>query len=213
VLAYELKKEDDGTAAPAGTGAISSPTTTGATLALGATGSAVLTVDPVAGPAAITTPDYLVVSRFGGSLVMLCDAATLPGDSVGRFVGVASSIAQGGLAPQPLTDAAALAGLRLVKMYNCSYHATDGPQRQNTAADAMTASIEFDTEANLTIGGNTWTAAQLSDMLANGTSVAGSRFTAWRFTVDGSPRVVLLQRGDYDATNNVAGFLRLWLPE
>ena len=50
-------------------------------------------------------------------------------------------------------------------------------------------------------------------MLAHGSSVGGLNFTAWRFTIDGQPRVVLVERSDYDTVNQTPGIVQLWLPQ
>jgi hypothetical protein len=211
-LVYDVARENDGTAFT-GAGAVSDPTTSGASLSLGAAGTIVLTVDASSG-FVITTPDYTVVNRFAGSVLMLCDATTTPGDSTARYVAVADSVAQGGVAPQAVTDAAALAGLRFFKMSNCSYQSATGAQGQNIAADADSLYLEFDAGGNAS--GNattTYSAAEFNDMLANGSSVGGSRFAAWRFTVNGQDSIVLVELGDYDAGNQVPGFVKLWLPQ
>lgn len=51
-------------------------------------------------------------------------------------------------------------------------------------------------------------------MLAQGTpSAEGSRFAAYRFTIDGQARVLIVERGLYDAADAASGFIRLWLPQ
>jgi hypothetical protein len=212
-LAYTVTGQADGTA-PGAAGQVSEPTASGATLSLGAPGPIVLTVDNSSG-FVITTPGYYVFNRYAGSVLMLCDAATTPGTSTARYVAVAASVAEGGVAPEAVTSAAALAGLRFYKLSNCAYQSATGSQDQNTAADADSLHLEFDGAGNATSNASTvnYTAAEFSEMLANGSSVAGSSFAAYRFVIDGQPRLVLVERGDYDAVNQTPGTLRLWLPQ
>jgi hypothetical protein len=213
ILSYAVTGQADGTP-PATSGQVSEPTTSGATLALGAQGQIVLTVDSSNG-FVITAPGYYVFNRYAGSVLMLCDAATTPGTSTARYVAVAASVAEGGVAPEAVTNAAALAGQRFYKLSNCAYQSASGSQDQNTAADASSLHLDFDATGNATSTAmsTTYTAAEFSDMLANGTSVAGLGFTAWRFTIDGQPRIVLVERGDYDAVNQTPGMVQLWLPQ
>ena len=212
-LAYAVTAPADGTT-PGAAGQVSEPTANGATLSLGDRGPIVLTVDSSNG-FAMTTPDFYVFNRYAGSVLMLCDATTTPGASAVRYVAVAQSVAEGGVAPEAVTSAADLAGLRFFKLFNCAYQSPNGSQDQNTAADANTLHLEFDAGGNAASNATTttYTAAEFSDMLANGSSVAGSGFSAWRFMIDGQPRIVLVERGDYDAVNQSAGSLRLWLPQ
>jgi len=212
-LAYAITGQANGTT-PAAAGQVSEPTANGATLALGDPGQIVLTVDSSNG-FVITTPGYYVFNRYGGSVLMLCDAATTPGTSTARFVAVARSVAEGGVAPEAVTDSAALAGLRFYKLSNCSYQSGAGSQDQNTAADGDSLRLDFDSAGNASSNAmsTTFTAAEFSDMLANGSSVAGLGFSAWRFTIDGQPRIVLVERSDYDAVNQTPGIVQLWLPQ
>jgi hypothetical protein len=212
-LAYTVTVPDDGTT-PGASGQVSDPTANGATLSLGAPGQIVLTVDNSNG-FVITTPDYHVFNRYAGSVLMLCDAATTPGTTTSRFVAVAQSVAEGGVAPEAVTSAAALAGMQFYKLSNCAYQSAAGSQDQNTAADDATLRLDFDSAGNATSNAMamTYTAAEFSDMLANGTSVGGLAFTAWRFTIDGQPRNVLVERSAYDAVNQSPGMVQLWLPQ
>ena len=59
----------------------------------------------------------------------------------------------------------------------------------------------------------TYTAAEFSDMLATGSSVGGLGFTAWRFTINGQPRIVLVERSAYDAVKQTPAMVLLWLPQ
>jgi hypothetical protein len=216
VLTYSVAGQADGTA-PAGAGQVSAPSTTGATLSLGAQGSIVLTVDSSNG-FVITTPDYHVVNRYAGSVLMLCDAATTPGTSAARYVAVAASVAEGGGAPAAVTSAAALAGLRLFKLSDCSYQSANGSQGQNTAADADSLFLEFDSNGNTSSNASdvTYSAAQFSALLAsgqNGPNDTGAQFAAYRFTIDSQPRTVIVERGRYDAADAATAFVRLWLPQ
>ena len=219
-LSYAVTGQANGTP-PAASGAVSEPTTSGATLSLGAQGPIVLTVEMVdsSNGFVITTPGYYVFNRYAGSVLMLCDAAstpsTTPGTTTARYVGVAASVAAGGVAPEAVTDAAALAGQRFYKLSNCAYQSAIGSQDQNTGADADSLHLDFDASGNATSNAMlaTYTAAEFSDMLANGTSVGGLAFTAWRFTIDGQPRIVLVERSDYDAVNQTSGTVQLWLPQ
>jgi uncharacterized repeat protein (TIGR01451 family) len=212
-LAYTVSVPNDGTT-PAAAGQVSDPTANGATLSLGAPGQIVLTVDNSNG-FVITTPDYYVFNRYAGSVLMLCDAATTPGSSTARFVAVSASVAEGGVAPEAVTSAAALAGMRFYKLSNCAYQSAAGSQDQDVAADADSLQLEFDSAGNATSNAMTmtFTAAEFSDMLANGTSVGGLGFTAWRFTIDGQSRIVLVERSNYDAVNQTPGTVQLWLPQ
>lgn len=212
-LAYTISVPDDGTT-PAAAGQVSDPTANGATLSLGAPGQIVLTVDNSNG-FVITTPDYYVFNRYAGSVLMLCDAATTPGSSTARYVAVAASVAEGGVAPEAVTSAAALAGMRFYKLSNCAYQSAAGSQDQDVAADADSLQLEFDSAGNATSNAMTmtFTAAEFSDMLANGSSVGGLGFTAWRFTIDGQPRTVLVERSNHDAVNQTPGTVQLWLPQ
>jgi hypothetical protein len=212
-LVYDVLREDDGTPFT-GAGQVSDPTANGATLSLGAAGSIVLTVDQTGNGFSITTPDYLVVNRFAGSVLMLCDATATPGATTARYVAVSDSVAQGGVAAEAVSSVSALAGLRFYKMSNCSYQSATGAQGQSSAADADSLYLEFDANGDATSNATTtYTAAQFNQMLANGTSVGGSTFAAYRFTVDGQDSYVLVERGDYDAVNLVPGFVKLWLPQ
>jgi hypothetical protein len=186
----------------------------GATLSLGAQGEIVLTVDSSNG-FVITTPGYYVFSRYAGSVLMLCDATTTPGTSTTRYVAVASSVAAGGVAPEAVTSAAALVGLRFYKLFNCSYQSASGSQDQNAAANADSLHLDFDAAGNATSNAftTTYAAAEFSDMLAHGSSVAGSGFAAYRFMIDGQSRIVLVEHSDYDAVNQSPGTVRLWLPQ
>jgi hypothetical protein len=212
-LTYAVTGQASGTA-PAAAGQVSEPTTSGATLSLGDRGQIVLTVDNSNG-FVITTPGYYVFNRYAGSVLMLCDAATTPGTSTARLVAVAQSVAAGGAAPEAVTSAAALAGSRFYKLANCSYQSASGSQGQNTAADADSLHLDFDAAGNATSNAMTmtFTAAEFSDMLANGSNIAGLSFTAWRFTIDGQPRTVLFERSDYDAVTQTPGIVQLWLPQ
>ncbi len=163
----------------------------------------------------IAAPGFYVFNRYAGSVLMLCDRGTTPGTTTTRYVAVAQSVAEGGVAPEAVTSAAALAGMRFYKLFNCAYQSANGSQDQNAAADNATLRLEFDTAGNATSNAMsmTFTAAEFSDMLVNGSSVAGLRFTAWRFTIDGQPRVVLVERSDYDTVNQTPGMVQLWLPQ
>jgi hypothetical protein len=209
VLTYAISGQADG-AMSAGAGQVSAPTTTGATLPLGAQGAIVLTVDTSNNGFVITTPNYAVVNRYAGSVLMLCDATTTPGTTAARYVAVAASVAEGGAAPVALTSAAALAGLRFFKLSDCAYQSGSGSQGQNTAADADTLFLEFDSSGNASSNASdvNYSAAQFSAMLAS-----GSQFAAWRFTISGQPRTVLVERGRYDAADAGSGFVKLWLPQ
>ena len=210
-LTYTVAGRADG---PAADGQVSAPTTSGATLSLGAQGSIVLTVDSSNG-FVITTPDYLVVNRYAGSVLMLCDAAATPGTSAARYVAVAATVAEGGVAPATLTSAAALAGLRFFKLSDCAYQSANGSQGQNTAADADSLFLEFDSNGNTSSNASEahYSAAEFSAMLASGANDAGAQFAAYRFTIDGQPRTVIVERGRYDAADAGSGFVRVWLPQ
>jgi hypothetical protein len=215
-LAYSVAGQADGTAT-AEAGQVSAPTTSGATLSLGAQGSIVLTVDNSNG-FVITTPDYHVVNRYAGGVLMLCDAATTPGTTAARYVAVAASVAEGGVAPEALSSATALAGLRFFKLSDCAYQSGIGSQGQNTAADADTLFLEFDSAGNASSNAfaANYSATQFSDMLARGMNIpndAGAQFAAYRFTIDGQPRSVIVERGRYDAADAASGFVRVWLPQ
>lgn len=214
VLTYTIAGQADG-ASPAGPAQVSAPSTSGATLPLGAQGAAVLSVDTSNNGFVITTPDYAVVNRYAGSVLMLCDAATTPGTTAARYVAVAASVAEGGTAPEAVTSATALAGLRFFKLSDCAYQSGTGNQGQNAAADADTLFLEFDGSGNASSNGSdiNYSAAQFSAMLASGPSAAGAQFAAWRFTIDGQPRTVIVERGRYDAADAASGFVRLWLPQ
>jgi hypothetical protein len=197
-------------------GQVSAATASGATLSLGAAGQIVLAVDSSNSGFVVTTPDYLVVNRFAGSLLMLCDAAATPGTSAARYVAIATSVAAGGVAAEAVTRADALAGLRFFKLSDCAYQSGNGSQGQNTAADADSLVLEFDRSGNASSNASTTTysAAEFSDLLANGTTTAdGTHFAAYRFTIDGQPRTVIFERGRYDAGDAASGFVRLWLPQ
>lgn len=208
-LTYTIAAQADG---PSGEGAgqVSAPTASGATLSLGAQGAIVLTVDSSDNGFVITTPDYSVVNRYAGSVLMLCDATTTPGTTAARYVAVAASVAQGGTAAEALTSATALAGLRFFKLSDCAYQSGSGHQGQNTAADADTLFLEFDGSGKASSNASdvNYSAAQFSAMLAN-----GAPFAAYRFTVDGQPRTVIVERGRYDAADAASSFVRLWLPQ
>ena len=213
-LAYAVTGQANGTT-PAAAGQVSEPTANGATLTLGDPGPIVLTVDSSSNGFVITTPGYYVFNRYAGSVLMLCDAAATPGTSTARYVAVAQSVAEGGVAPEAVTSAAVLAGMGFYKLANCAYQSPSGSQDQNTAADDATLRLVFDADGNASSNAmeTTYTAAEFSDMLANGSSVAGLSFTAWRFTIDGQPRIVLVERSDYDAVNQAPGMVQLWLPQ
>ncbi len=206
-----------GPAAAAGdAGQVSAATASGATLSLGAAGQIVLAVDSSNNGFAITTPDYLVVNRFAGSVLMLCDAAATPGTSAARYVAISTSVAAGGVAAEALTSAGALAGLRFFKLSDCAYQSGSGSQGQNAAADADSLVLEFDSSGNATSNASAaaYSAAQFSDLLAQGTTTAeGSHFAAYRFTIDGQARMVIVERGRYDGADAASGFVRLWLPQ
>lgn len=212
-LDYALEQPDGSGADFSGGGAVSEPTANGATLALGAAGSVVLTVDGSGDDLTITTPDYRVVSRFAGSLLMLCDISATPGDGAARAVAVAREVAAGGIAAEAVTDATLLAGLRFFKMGHCSYQAS-GPQGQNSAADADTLSLAFDAAANATspVFQREYSAAEFSAMLAEGSAIDGMRFGAWRFMVDGQAQYALVERIEADVANGVPALIQLWLP-
>ena len=214
VLTYTVAGQADGTS-PAGAGQVSAPTASGATLSLGAQSAIVLTVDSSNNGFVVTTPDYTVVNRYAGSVLMLCDAAAAPGASAARYVTVAASVAEGGTAPATLTSATALAGLRFFKLSDCAYQSGNGNQGQNTAADADTLFLEFDSSGNASSNASdvNYSAAQFSAMLAQGPNDAGAPFAAYRFTIDGQPRSVIVERGRYDAADAASGFVRLWLPQ
>jgi hypothetical protein len=209
VLTYTVSGQADG-AMSAGAGQVSAPTTTGATLRLGAQGAIVLTVDTSNNGFVVMTPDYAVVNRYAGSVLMLCDATTTPGATAARYVAVAASVAEGGAAPVALTSAAALAGLRLFKLSDCAYQSGSGSQRQNTAADADTLFLEFDSSGNASSNASevNYSASQFSAMLAS-----GAQFAAYRFMIDGQSRTVIVERGRYDAADAASGFVKLWLPQ
>ncbi len=209
VLTYTIAGQADGTS-PAGAGQVSAPTASGATLPLGAQGAIVLTVDRSNNGFVITTPDYSVVNRYAGSVLMLCDAAVTPGTTAARYVAVAASVAEGGVAAEALNSATALAGLRFFKLSDCAYQSGTGNQGQNTAADADTLFLEFDSSGNASSNASdvNYSAAQFSAMLAS-----GAQFAAYRFTIDGQPRSVIVERGRYDAADAASGFVRLWLPQ
>jgi hypothetical protein len=217
VLTYTIAGQADG-ASPAGAGQVSAPTTSGATLPLGAQGAIVLTVDRSNNGFVIATPDYSVVNRYAGSVLMLCDAATTPGTTAARYVAVAARVAEGGVAPQVLTSATALAGLRFFKLSDCAYQSGNGSQGQNTAADADTLFLEFDSSGNASSNASdvTYSAAQFSAMLSSGQdgpNDAGAQFAAYRFTIFGQPRSVIVERGRYDVADAATAFVRLWLPQ
>jgi hypothetical protein len=195
-------------------GAVSSPTTTGATLSLGTLGSTVLGVD-TAGGFDVSSNDYLVVARSNGSILMLCDTAQTPGTTPARVVAVASSVAQGGLAATVVTDAADLAGQRFFKMADCAYVAGTGSQHQNDAATVDTLTMDIDASGNMTSNAfaATFTAAEFSALLAGGATIDGSRFSAWRIDNDGEDSYVLVERGYDDPVNQIGGYVKLWLPE
>jgi hypothetical protein len=206
--------------APAGStdlgaaGAVSAPTTTGATLSLGALGSTVLGVDTGSG-FDVTSNDYLVVARSNGSILMLCDAAPTPGTTPARAVAVASSVAQGGLAATVVTDATELAGQRLFKMADCSYVSGSGSQSQDDAATVDTLTMDVDANGNMTSNAfaATFTAAEFSALLAGGATADGTRFSAWRIDNDGEDSYVLVERGYDDPVNQIGGYVKLWLPD
>jgi hypothetical protein len=208
VLTYTLADQNGAT--PADAGQVSAPTTGGATLSLGAQGAIVLTVDTSNSGFVVTTPDYTVVNRYAGSVMMLCDATTTPGATTARYVAVAASVAEGGTAPVALTSAAELAGLRFFKLSDCAYQSGSGNQGQNTAAAADTLFLEFDGNGNATSNASevNYSASQFSAMLAG-----GAPFAAYRFTIDGQPRTVIVERGRYDAADAASGFVKLWLPQ
>jgi hypothetical protein len=215
-LLYSVQHPADSSIDFSGAGAVSDPTTEGATLSLGAAGSIVLTVDRSGGGFAISTPGHTVVSRFAGSLLMLCDDATAtPGDGTGRLVAVAQSVAEGGIAAEAVTDATALAGLRFYKLANCSYQSAQGPQGQHSAADGDTLHLAFDAEGNATSNAFApgFSAAQFSAVLTDGTAIGGMRFTAWRFIVDGQVQYALVERMEADATLGLPSMVQLWLPQ
>jgi hypothetical protein len=213
-LSYAVTGQANGTT-PAASGQVSEPTATGATLSLGAQDPIVLTVEKVDNSFVITTPGYYVFNRYAGSVLMLCDATTTPGTSTARYVAVAASVAAGGATPETVTSAAALAGLRFYKLSACAYQSASGSQDQNTAADADSLHLAFDAAGNATSNAftTTYTAAEFSAMLASGSSVAGSGFAAYRFMIDGQARIVIVERGRYDAADPQTGFVRLWLPQ
>jgi hypothetical protein len=214
VLAYTIAGQADGVVS-ADAGQVNAPTASGATLPLGAQGAVVLTVDRSNSGFVITTPNYTVVNRYAGSVLMLCDVATTPGTTAARYVAVAASVADGGVAPEALTSAAALAGLRFFKLSDCAYQSGSGSQGQNTAANAETLFLEFDGNGNASSNASEarYSAAQFSAMLTQGPNDAGSQFTAYRFTIDGQSRSVIVERGRYDAANAATAFVRLWLPQ
>jgi hypothetical protein len=214
VLTYTVTGQADG-ATSAGAGQVSAPNSSGATLSLGAQGAIELTVDSSNNGFVVTTPNYLVVSRYAGSVLMLCDAAATPGTTAARYVAVAASVAEGGVAAEVLTNAASLAGLRFFKLSDCAYQSGNGSQGQNTAASAETLFLEFDGNGNASSNASEtgYSAAQFSAMLSSGPSDAGAQFAAWRFTIDGQPRSVIVERGRYDAADAASGFVRLWLPQ
>jgi hypothetical protein len=195
-------------------GAVSAPTTTGATLSLGTLGTTVLGVDTSSG-FEVTSNDYLVVARANGSILMLCDAAQVPGTTPARVVAVASSVAQGGLAASAVTDATQLAGQRFFKMADCAYVDGAGSQAQNDAATVDTLTMDVDASGNMTSNAfsATFTAAEFSALLAGGTTIDGSLFTAWRIDNDGEFSFVLVERGYADPVNQIGGYVKLWLPE
>jgi hypothetical protein len=217
-LRYTLQGPADsgsGSGSDSGAGEVGAPTASGATLSLSGQRQITLVVDSSSNGFAITSPDYYVVSRYAGSVLMLCDPTTAAGTTTARYVAVASVAAQGGVAAEAVTSASALAGLRFFKLSNCSYQSGDGSQGQHIAADAESLQLEFDAGGNASSNAlaSGYSAAQFSDMLANRSSVDGSRFAAYRFMVDGQPRFVLVEHGTYDASIPGATFVRLWLPQ
>ena len=115
----------------------------------------------------------------------------------------------------PVSNAAALAGQRFYKLSACAYQSRLGSQGQNTAADADTLSLDFDSSGNAssTSFEPTYSAAQVNVLLAGAMSVNGMRWSAYRLLIDGMPKNVIIDRGDYDSASNTGGALRLWLQE
>ncbi len=214
VLTYAVTGQAAAASSDAGT--VSGPTANGATLSLGDQGTVVFTVDSSGNGLVLTTPDYLAVNRFAGSVLMLCDATATPGATTARYVAVAASVAEGGVAAEVVISASALAGQRLFKLADCAYQSVGGSQGQHAAADENSLYLEFDSSGNASSNASTTThsAAQFSELLANGAATAeGSHFAAYRFTIDGRPRMVIVERGLYDVADAASGFVRLWLPQ
>jgi hypothetical protein len=213
-LQYTLQGPGDGNG-DSSAGQVGAPTASSATLSLSGGRQTTLAVDTSNNGFAITSPDYYVVNRYAGAVLMLCDPTTAPGTTTAHYVAVASVAAQGGVAAEAVTSASALAGMRFFKLSNCSYQSGNGSQGQHDAANADTLQLEFDAGGNAssTALAGSYSAAQFSDMLASGSMLDGARFTAYRFMVDGQPQFALVERGTYDASNPDATFVRLWLPQ
>jgi hypothetical protein len=212
---YSVFRHDDGQPFSLhDAGALTNRTAAGGRLALGSGDSTELTVtDTALFTMAASNQAFRIFSRFRGGVLMLCD----PAGSAGRYAAIASVLATGDVAATPVFNTAELAGKTFYEVTDCSYRGGSGSQGQDVKHDALTNSLSVAAHGEVSVSRMKQTpsrmdAVDFSTML-HGVWLNTSRYSAFKFHVDGAASYVLIERSSPDEIDRTAGVITLWLPD
>jgi len=195
-----------------GAGGYTATADTTGTLSLGADGNTTLTVsDPTS--FGMSASGYYVLNRVDGGAIMLCDspAGNVGTNSKSRYLAVATATTTSTVnQATQITNSINLAGQTLYNIEDCSYQNKSGTaEGQNSAPDANTAAMTFDSTGNVTFnnGNPAIPAASLTSDL-QGAAIPQTNGSTYLTAYQLGKQYLVVERG---TSTSVQGYIGMWI--